>query len=214
MTLKEAFRYQNFLSNMFELVLHNINQNTVCTITEEHLRSQANPDAADETVDKTFNRAFDCTVDQLIGFARFLIDEKLALSYAIADAKQIECLYLDANTFVNGSRRALQARLSDICRCKPDAIETTGQAYRFNVEGNQVPYSYKVVRHTELDFDKQRAKSLARSLAKEADDVSAAIDRYMTTVELKGFTPAFDPSDTLDDMISAYLDRISCDFAE
>lgn len=217
MTLKEAFRYQNFLTMIFDSVLCNLNHSNACSITETHLRSKENPDAGDEKIDKTPKRAFDCKVDQLICLANFLIDEKDRLSRAIAETKYRNCQFMDADTSVNAARRQLQTKLSSICRCKPEITEASGTAYRFNVEGNQVPYTYKVIREIALDFDKPAAKEMSRNLAKQADEVSASIDRLMTTVDVSactGFIPAFDPSDSLDDVIVAYLDRLSCDEAE
>ena len=146
MTLKEAFRYQNFLSSIFDTIMSNMNSSSACSVTETHLRSKANQDAEDEVVDRTSKRCFDCTVDQLIDVAQFIIKEKESLSIAIADAKYRDCMYMDANVSVNAARRQLQAKLSMLCRIKPDELETTSTGYRFNVEGNQVPYNYKVIR--------------------------------------------------------------------
>lgn len=213
MTLKEAFRYQNFLSSIFDTIMSNMSSSYACLVTETHLRSKANQDAEDEVVDRTSKRCFDCTVDQLIDVAQFIIKEKELLSVAIADAKYRDCMYMDANVSVNAARRQLQTKLHMLCRIKPDELETTSTGYRFNVEGNQVPYNYKVIRTIKPDLNQPNAKDLSRNLARKADEVSADIDRAMTTVELHNFTPSFDPSDSLDDVINTYLYRL-CELCE
>ena len=214
MTLKEAFRYQNFLSSIFDTIMSNMNSSSACSVIETHLRSKANQDAEDEVVDRTSKRCFDCTVDQLIDVAQFIIKEKELLSIAIADAKYRDCMYMDANVSVNAARRQLQAKLSMLCRIKPDELETTSTGYRFNVEGNQVPYNYKVIRTIKPSLNQSNAKDLSRNLARKADEVSVDVDRAMTTVELHNFTPSFDPSDSLDDVINTYLYRLCEDEAE
>ena len=58
MYLKEAFRYQNFLSRMVDrTTMYLGNRNYITKTTQEHLRKKANHEAEDETVEVVVDRS-------------------------------------------------------------------------------------------------------------------------------------------------------------
>ena len=90
MILKEAFRYQNYLTSLFvQATSYLSREDFITTTTQKHNRTMVNPDAQDENiiVPKVFN--VDYKPNDLIDFVVKLIDEKQKLSNAITDAKEI-----------------------------------------------------------------------------------------------------------------------------
>ena len=102
MILKEAFRYQNYLSSLFtETVGYLSREDFITTTTQEHNRKKSNPDADNEkvVVQKSYNVEF--KPSDLIDFTIQLIDEKQRLSDAITEVKKATSFDIDAAMSMN-----------------------------------------------------------------------------------------------------------------
>lgn len=204
MNLKEAFRYQNYLTKMFSTATSYLyKRENLVHIEQEHMRKSTNPDAQDEIVDATPERPYAQSNRELIEFAIALLDEKHSMSLAIDTAKAGASIDVDAATSVNGSRRTLVSILEGICAIKPTERKTQGYDYKFNATGEQARYCYNIKETTTLDFDPSEVKCLAKRIAKEADETSAALDRCMIDVSVD-FTPRFDISDSFEDSLALF----------
>ena len=205
MNLKEAFHYQNALGSLIATAQSYLNNPKYVTkVTQEHMRMKFGGED-DETKDATTERPYSCSTNELIGLMMAMIDERHRLALAIDLAKR-ECGYaLDANLATNRARQQCAQALVFLSRMKPSERITYANGYRFNVEGNQMPYRYDVKETTELDFDRGLAKMLAKQLNAEANEISKQADRCMIEVELKDFEPMFDADGGFDDAIDVFL---------
>ena len=67
MNLKESFRHQNYLQNLWaEAVSALTDEKNITKTIQEHLRSKTNPDAEDELIDLSKDRKINCSADQLV----------------------------------------------------------------------------------------------------------------------------------------------------
>jgi len=81
---------------------------------------------------------------------------------------------------------------------------TYANGYKFNNEGNQVPYRYDVKEVTTIDFDRNFVRDLMRKYQQEANEISNKADHCMIDTELEGFIPMFDPDGSFDDIVEVY----------
>lgn len=108
MILKEAYRYQNFLTNLISNAQTYLgNGSFVMTTTQKHMKSKANPEASDDDlkVPKSYN--VDFTPIQLVDFLMDAIQEKQKLSDAIAEAKKNTEIDLDSSYAMNKTKQSL-----------------------------------------------------------------------------------------------------------
>lgn len=209
MILKDAYRYQNFLSGMLDAACYYLNSRANVVITrQEHMRSKAHPEATDETLDDKANRKLAVPVDHIINFAVELIDEKQRLSAAIDEAKASFCRTVDRDLAMNKSRRNFISTLRTMSLLKNGERMTSGTAYCFNAEGTQVPYRYDIKETTEIDFNRKLVKRLLGSLSSESDSASNRADRAMTSVEVD-HEPKYDINDSFEDLVEAYSKSIT-----
>lgn len=205
MYLKEAFRYQNYLNSLITTTSSFLSSNQYTTKTvQEHLRKKANPDAEDETVDLSVERALTCTANQMVDFLQHLIDEKQKLTKAISDAKKNCDIDIDAEVANNRIRQNVASVLSRMGCMKSSERMTKAYAYKFNAEGNQVQYAYDVKEVTTIDFDRNKAKGISKKLIKQADEASAAIDKAMVELPVD-YTPNYSVNDSFEDAIEQFL---------
>ena len=204
MNLKEAFRYQNKLDTFFQSITNYLNYSTNVMVTkQEHLRSKANPDATDETVDMTKDRKISYPVNKLIEFAVHIISEKSKLSEEIENTKRYCGLNIDSSILLNKRKQELSKVFSNMANIKAVERITQGRANKFNVEGNQVSYTYDINEVSTIDFDRNKVKVLSKKYANEADEISTQIDKIMIDCEVK-FTPTYDMNDTFEDALEQF----------
>lgn len=85
MILKEAYRYQNFLTNLISSAQTYLGSvSFVMKTTQEHMKSKANPEAKDDNLEVPKYYNVDFTPIQLVDFLMDAIKEKQKLSDAIA----------------------------------------------------------------------------------------------------------------------------------
>lgn len=207
MNIKEAFRYQNAVSQwLSELTVYFDNDDNVTRITEQHMKSKANPSAMDETVNKFSLREYQYSVDSIIDCLMTLIEEKENVSGAIFFAKRNCGFDLDGFVAVNRAIQSVSSLLRRISLIKPQTLQSLGGDYKFNEEGNQVKYYYPVYTSREPDFDTERARMLAKELIQKADASSAQHDKVMIETEVN-FVPRFDVNDTIDAILMQFCSQ-------
>lgn len=205
MYLKEAFRYQNYLNELISATTSYLNGGQYTTNTvQEHLRKKANPDAENETIDLSAERALAYTANQMVDFLQHLIDEKQKLTKAISEAKKGCSIDIDAEVANNRIRQSVAATLSRMGNMKPSERMTRAYAYKFNAEGNQVQYAYEVKEVTTIDFDRNKVKGISKKLIQCADEASTAIDKAMVELAVD-YNPNYSVNDSFEDAIEQFL---------
>lgn len=201
MILKEAFRYQNYLSSLFtETVGYLSREDFITTTSQEHNRKKSNPDADDEkvVVQKPYNVEF--KPNDLIDFAVKLINEKQKLSDAITEAKKTTSFDVDAAMSMNKTKQSFIHVLRRMASIKPIESEKEGVSYKFNNDGDQVSYRYPIKEVKTIDYDREDVKKLIDKYKKETDNISTERDRIdiMTEVDYK---PIWDVDTPLEDIV-------------
>lgn len=208
MILKEAFRYQNFLTTLLNNAQMYLRDTTNITERKQtHLRSAANPDAADEVTIAQKNTVFDndeITPTVIIRFYMDILNEKENLTNAISAAKKALPVDMDAVVAMNKVRQNMISTYKTMANLKGGERQTIGSDMKFNAEGNQVSYRYTVNEVTKIDYDRNLVKSLVKKLTEQADKVSAEIDMLNITTEI-AHAPKYDIDDSFEDCIVKYM---------
>lgn len=205
MNLKESFRYQNFLEEMMCSACASIQTPNHCLkVTKTHLRNKVNPDAQDiiETVEV---EPFFAN-DYVISFMTWLVAEREKLTTAINAAKDSVDFDIDAAIETNKFRQRVNSSIKSMIRHTPTKSIESGRDYKFNVEGNQMPYVYEIEVVSEEAYNKAGAKTLMRETISRADEVSAAIDAAMINTKVD-YEPVFDVNETFDDVMTDFLEQ-------
>ena len=201
MILKEAFRYQNYLTSLFVQATSYLSREDFITTTiQNHNRSMVNPDAQDEkiSVPKVFN--VDYKPNDLIDFVVKLIDEKQKLSNAITEAKKSLDMDIDAAMSMNKTKQDFISVLRRMASIKSTESEKEGTSYKFNNDGDQVSYRYPVKEVKAIDYNRNTVKGLISKYKKETDQISTTRDRIdiMTDVD---YTPLWEVDTPLEDIL-------------
>lgn len=201
MILKEAFRYQNYLTSLFVQATGYLSREDFITTTiQKHNRTKVNPDAQDEdiVVPKVFT--VDYKTNDLIDFVVKLIDEKQKLSNAIAEAKKLLDIDVDAAMSMNKTKQDFISVLRRMASIKSSESDKEGTSYKFNNDGDQVSYRYPVKEVKTIDYDRNAVKGLISKYKKETDQISTARDRIdiMTDVD---YTPLWEVDTPLEDIL-------------
>lgn len=205
MYLKEAFRYQNYLNGLISTTTNYLGGGQYTTKTvQEHLRKKANPDAENETIDLSTERALAYTANQMVDFLQHLIDEKQKLTKAISNAKRNCDIDIDAEVANNRIRQSIASTLSRMGNMKPAERMTKAYAYKFNAEGNQIQYAYDVKEVTTIDFDRNKVKGISKKLIQCADEASTAIDKAMVELAVD-YVPNYSVNDSFEDAIEQFI---------
>ena len=201
MILKEAFRYQNYLSSLFvQATSYLSREDFITTTTQKHNRTKVNPDAQDEdiVVPKVFNA--DYKPNDLIDFVVKLIDEKQKLSNAIAEAKKSLDIDVDAAMSMNKTKQDFISVLRRMAVIKPSESDKEGTSYKFNNDGDQVSYRYPVKEVKTIDYDRNAVKGLISKYKKETDEISTERDRIDIMTEVD-YTPVWEVDTPLEDIL-------------
>ncbi len=207
MNLKEAFRYQNFLSLLEQEALYRLSDiDSSFIITERHLRKDANPDAENEEEEiMPGNTNPFYPTDCVLAFVSIIIDEKEKLMSAITEAKSKIGWDFDALIATNKSRRRAADKIKNLLAYKPLKKATKyGTDYNFNVEGVQVTYRYKIETIYEDNFNREIVKEMLADFNKCADEVSSKIDTALITT-LVNYNPPFDVNATFADIMDTVV---------
>lgn len=205
MNLKEAFRYEKYLETLADKAMDCLGRRSrALKTTKLHKRSVANPEATDITEEQEPD-SFPYLNDDVIKFLLWLIDEKEKLMLAVSKAKA-ECgIDIDASICTNRLRQnaAISIKMM-LANFKPSKTIERGSDYKFNAEGNQVPYVYEVEATSVENFDREKDRSCARQLSTKADEVSAEIDAAIINTNVN-YVPPFDVNDTFEDAAEIFF---------
>lgn len=201
MILKEAFRYQNYLTSLFVQATGYLSREDFITTTiQKHNRTKVNPDAQDEdiVVPKVFT--VDYKPNDLIDFVVKLIDEKQKLSNAIVEAKKSLDIDVDAAMSMNKTKQDFISVLRRMASIKSSESDKEGTSYKFNNDGDQVSYRYPVKEVKTIDYNRNAVKGLISKYKKETDQISTTRDRIdiMTDVD---YTPLWEVDTPLEDIL-------------
>lgn len=202
MILKEAFRYQNYLTSLFvQATSYLSREDFITTTTQNHNRSMVNPDAQDEkiSVPKVFNVGY--KPNDLIDFVVKLIDEKQKLSNAITEAKKSLDMDIDAAMSMNKTKQDFISVLRRMAVIKSTELEKEGTSYKFNNDGDQVSYRYPVKEVKTIDYDRNTVKSLISKFKKETDKISTERDRIDIMTEVN-YDPIWEVDTPLEDILT------------
>lgn len=201
MNLKESYRYANYIDSLLSTAYSYLrNKGFITTTKQNHLRSKANSDAQDEVIDIKKPYDVEFTPNNIIDFIVKVIDEKEGLSNAIASAKANTEINIDNAIAMNKKKQGFVSVLNGMVGIKASEKQTTGKDYKFDVNGEQKPYTYNVTEITSIDFDRDSVKGLIKKYNKVCDEVSAKLDEIEITTVVE-FNPQFDINDTFEDLV-------------
>ena len=202
MILKEAFRYQNYLSLLLSQAMSYLScESYITTTIQSHNRTKVNPDAQDEkiTIQKPYNVIFE--PNDLIDFVVKVIEEKEKLSNAIAESKRTLEFDIDAAMSINKMKQEFIQTLRRMAVIKSTELEKEGTSYKFNNDGDQVSYRYPVKEVKTIDYDRNTVKSLISKFKKETDKISTERDRIDIMTEVN-YDPIWEVDTPLEDILT------------
>ena len=205
MNLKESFRYQKFLDGMMMNAGSYLqNQYHCLQTTKVHLRHAVNPEAEDVT--EIVDDGEFVPNDTVLAFMAHLVEEREKLSVAIGVAKASIGFDMDAAIETNKFRQSLNGSIRKMLRFVGTKKKTTEMGYKFDINGQQVPYRYDVEVTTTERYDKEAAKTMMREVIAKADEVSAAIDAALINTTV-AYEPPYDVNESFDDVLEAFVQR-------
>ena len=206
MNLKESFRYHNYLESLMEAAQRYLSApGNVTKTIQKHMRNKVNQEAQDEELDATPERSIECDNNRMIDFLVAVCDERCALAVAVENAKRdYKAVCYDAELVANRCRQAVSLTLKRLCAIKSAERMTQGMAYKFNAEGNQMPYRYDVKEVVSIDFDRNYARETAKEFAQKANEVSDKLDHAMLEASVM-FTPRFSIDDSFEEAFGAFV---------
>ena len=209
MNLKEAFRFQNKLRDLFTTAVGILAvPGNVTKVETTYLRRKAVPDAENETVVKEPPSDYAGQVNELVDFLLYLLDQRAVLGQAVRDAKAGLELDMDLETGLNAQRQSLAATLRAMAdlRASETLVPNGGTGFCFNAEGNQVVYRCDAKVVTTINFDRNKVKKLAAKLHEEADDVSTRLDVILVTTQVD-YRPPFNVNDTFESIFEQFCEE-------
>lgn len=207
MNLKEAFTYQNFYDRLIGQVESYFSTNSTYTRTFTHRKNEVNPEAENVVKVEVQQEKLPYSVDTMISFALNVMAEKEAMYAAIRKAKESMSFDMDAAIGMNKLRNRFRAMLELRLYNKKDVERVTeGRDYKFNVNGEQVPYTYEIDEKLTLEYDRKKVKQVMKSLDAASNDASRMVDQLNVNLEVD-ITPKY----TLDMDLEECLERFTTD---
>lgn len=201
MNLKESYRYANYLDDLLNKASSYLrNDKFVTTTKQEHLRSKVNSEAADEVIDVQKPYDVEFTPNDVINFAVKVLAEKEKLADAIAVAKANAEINIDTAIALNKKKQYFANTLEALSNIKPRQRTTSGKAYRFNINNEQVPYTYDIEETTTINFDRNDVRNLVKKYLKETDEISAKLDAIEINTQVL-FECSWDVNDSFEDIV-------------
>lgn len=205
MNLKESFRYQNFLNSMLSSASSSLVDVRHClTTTKTHLRAKVNE--GDEDIVETVDVGEFHKNDDVMAFMLYIIGEREKLTSAISCAKASVGFDLDAAVEANKFRQIVARNINMMLQYKSTKRTERGTSYKFNAEGNQMPYYYDIEVVTTENYSRDEAKAAVREIITHSDEVSAAIDAAMINTQVEYEAP-FNVNDSFDDEMAIFLGK-------
>lgn len=209
MNLKEAFRYQTFLSDLMDAAACSIrNSSNGFKVVKNHLLSAVDQTMTDRTEEVEDTRTY--KNDDVIALMDKLINERLLLSTAIFEAKQSARfsigIDIDSAVETNKFRQRAANAIKGMLSMKSSKHTERGQGWKFDVSGVQSPYYYEIEVVTTEDFDRDKSKGFAHDLRVKADEYSSAIDKALINT-IVDYEPPFDVNESFEDVMAEFLSR-------
>jgi hypothetical protein len=214
MNIKEAGRYANFLSGIItDITLYLHKQDHYANTKEIHMKSKSYPDACDEEILVVSDSKLPYSIADIAHLCVAVIDEKQKLALAIEKAKMDTTIAwhlsgnnisIDSGVEYNKQTRLAAQILKTLTTAKNSETTKTGTSKKFNVEGNQVAYTYDTKIVKTIDFDRDIINNLHKKLLDTTDIISKKIDEAMLA-DIVVFTPMFSIHDTFEEVILTYM---------
>lgn len=214
-SIKEAGRYANYLSNMIKelcYLSYTGIESKMFTVVETQKKSLANKEAIDEIVLIEHNDKIDIEIKDLTILLNNFVEEKIKLADAIANAKKDIEIEIDKEKKVGLDTAIEYAKLlrniseeyyKSFIRLKDNKRKERQKAYAFNADGNQVEYFYDAEIELKLKYNRNDFIKENKMLRIKADRISEKIEKTMSD-ELVNIEPKFNYLDTMEDIVEKY----------
>ena len=209
MNLKEAFRFQNKLQSLMdeaERILADDRNITQVKVTA--LYKKAMPEQENETTVEPAPSEYADHIDAVAAFLLHLLGEREKLSRAIRAAKERQEMDMDSEVSLNSTRQSLASFFRHMVDLRNSEKLLPGGAtgYRFNAEGNQVPFRCDATRVVTIHYDRNRVRSYLKQLTEKSDRVSAQLDRCLINSQVD-YDALFDVNDSFAAVFGDYQER-------
>ena len=207
MNLKESFRYSNWLQSLLIAIQDKLeSQDDWYTTTQTHEKKAANAEAEDKVVTdgEIRNGAPHFDLNKVMQLGETAMKEYENLQRAIAKAKAAADVQIDAEIAINRQKQILARHIGNMSRAKNKTRVFKDTDYRFNSEGNQVPYVYRVTEVKNVSFNAEKAREIMKRLTFETDEASTQIEKQTLDLVVP-FEPVFDITDSTLDVINTCL---------
>ena len=209
MNLKEAFRFQNKLQSLMdeaERILADDRNITQVKVTA--LYKKAMPEQENETTVEPAPSEYADHIDAVAAFLLHLLGEREKLSRAIRAAKERQEMDMDSEVSLNSTRQSLASFFRHMVDLRNSEKLLPGGAtgYRFNAEGNQVPFRCDAKRVVTIHYDRNRVRSYLKQLTEKSDQVSAQLDCCLINSQVDYDAP-FDVNDSFAAVFGDYQER-------
>ena len=209
MNLKEAFRFQNKLQSLMdeaERILADDRNITQVKVTA--LYKKAMPEQENETTVEPAPSEYADHIDAVAAFLLHLLGEREKLSRAIRAAKERQEMDMDSEVSLNSTRQSLASFFRHMVDLRNSEKLLPGGAtgYRFNAEGNQVPFRCDAKRVVTIHYDRNRVRNYLKQLTEKSDRVSAQLDRCLINSQVDYDAP-FDVNDSFAAVFGDYQEQ-------
>lgn len=201
MVLKEAFTYQNYLTELISQIENYLVRPDFTQAKKQVChRSKVDRTMEDETVIVRSSVDVEFAPMDLVNLMTDLLNEKQSLSDAITDAKRKTEIDIDSSVSMNRIKQEYITVLEELAKRKDSTSDTQGIGYRFNEAGDQVKYFFPMEEIVTINYDRKDIKGIIRKLKKETDKISLMLDKLQLTTEVS-FEPKYQLGDTLEDIV-------------
>lgn len=206
MNLKASFQHQKTLKRNIEKIVSYLSypKNNTLDVTQKHCKKEFVDSKEDEIKSLNSNRDLDFPVDDILKTLSVLIEEKDKLTQAIYECKSKLNFDIDGSISNNNIKRDVSMILRKMYEAKETVSTMVGTDYKINVEGNQVPYSYRIEETARPDYSKDNVKSMLEEYNNSSDSKSEKIDELMV-MSLVDYKPIIGDRDSLEDVIRAII---------
>ncbi len=208
MNLKESFRYEKFLTNLFNEGRRRLMEKPTY-LEYVHHRHAAYPKHKDETLIEEGNISIPGN-DIVLSFLLYVIKEKEHLGEAIRTAKQNTAGMADVELQLNAMRRALYGDIRRLMEYEAETVvhRDEGIGHFIGEDGEQKDYKYDIDHVTKLNFPRNKFGETATSLIRKAESVSNYIEKQLvdTTVD---YDPPFEVFCCFQDALELYFRKLA-----
>jgi hypothetical protein len=203
MNFKQACTLQTVYGNWLNDAYRTLRTYSTKT-TEKHMRSKVMDTGCDETIEKSIADNYDFSVNDVIHFAEYLLQEKEALTKAIFEAKKNSDFDIDGSLAMNKAKQNFANVLSSLKNNRTTTVKSKGSDFYFDAERKQQVYQYPLEIVTEADFNKNEAMAIYRRLMQENEAVSQYADEFKINVVV-AYSTTYTIDMNFEEAIAEYL---------